>query len=167
MPNLIAKATLVGAGVLVGGAGGAMAVSAAANSTPTVSISTQPSSSTTTTSTTPAHHRAGGRLARRLRHFLGLTAIGVVVSDSATGGVFNQGQLTIRMPDGKTVTASLDGLSHARRYQGHGVKPLPESATSIPAGSIVVVHGQRIDTTQYLARFILETGFAGSPAAGG
>ncbi len=165
MPNLLVKGALVGAGLLVGGAGGAMAVSAAVNSTPTVTISSQPSSTTTTTPAT--RHRAGSRHPRRRRPFVGLSAIGEVVSDSASGGVFNQGQITIRMPDGKTVTASLDGLSAARRYQGRGVKPLKVSPTAVPAGAIVTLHAQRINTTQYLARLVLETGFSGSPTAGG
>lgn len=165
MSNLLAKGTLIGAGLLVGAAGGAMAVSAAANSTPTVAISTQPSSSSTTP--TAGHHPRRGPMARRLRRFLGLTAIGEVVSDSGSGGLFNQGQLTIRMPDGKTMTASLDHLSRARRYQGHGEPLLTESATAIPVGSIVAVHVQLVDTSQPLARFILETGFSGTPATGG
>lgn len=135
---------------IVVGAGTAVA---ATPSTPAAAVKAHPA---------VVHHRA-----RRSRRF-----IGVVTNDTATGGVFNMGQLTIETPDGTTLVLNLSNTSHAYMYSGPGHKWTAENPTSIPNGEVVAVNaikvekGASVTSAQFFARGILETGFVSSaPAA--
>ena len=127
------------------------AVAAAAAGVGVTAVSAATSSHSTTPSASSAHHRHGlFRLPR---------VAGKVVSDSSTGGVAGKGVLVIQEPDGTKVTLNLLPHTHAWKYQGFGVKPLPESASSLQTGEIVVVVGRGVHSKNHWARAILDLGF--------
>ncbi|MDA8396047.1 MAG: hypothetical protein M0T72_12590 [Candidatus Dormibacteraeota bacterium] len=128
---------------------GAVAAAAAGVGVTAVSAATSSPSSTPGTST--AHHRHGlFRLPK---------VAGKVVSDSSTGGVAGKGVLVIQEPDGTQVTLNLLPHTHAWKYQGFGVKPVAESASSLSPGEIVVVVGRGVNSKNHWARTILDLGF--------
>jgi hypothetical protein len=90
------------------------------------------------------------------------SAEGKVVSDSATGGTFGQGVLVIAQPDGNQLTFNLRTATKAVRYQGVGQKNVPESASALPAGEVVVVRYVTPATGGARARRIVDSGFAAS-----
>ena len=127
------------------------AVAAAAAGVGVTAVSAATSTHSTTPSASSAHHRHGlFRLPR---------VAGKVVSDSSTGGVAGKGVLVIQEPDGTKVTLNLLPHTHAWKYQGFGVKPLPESASSLQPGEIVVVVGRGVHSKNHWARSILDLGF--------
>ena len=87
-------------------------------------------------------------------------AAGKVVSDSATGGTFGQGVLVIAQPDGNQLTFSLRTATKAVKYQGVGQKNVPESATALPTGEVVVVRYVTPASGGPRARRIIDSGFA-------
>ncbi len=128
---------------------GAVAAAAAGVGVTAVSAATSSPSSTPGTST--AHHRHGlFRLPK---------VAGKVVSDSSTGGVAGKGVLVIQEPDGTQVTLNLLPHTHAWKYQGFGVKPVAESASSLSPGEIVVVVGRGVNSKNHWVRAILDLGF--------
>ena len=128
---------------------GAVAAAAAGVGVTAVSAATSSPSSTPGAST--AHHRHGlFRLPK---------VAGKVVSDSSTGGVASKGVLVIQEPDGTKVTLNLLPRSHAWKYQGSGVKPVAESASSLSPGEVVVVAGWGVHGKNHWARAILDLGF--------
>ncbi len=85
-------------------------------------------------------------------------AAGMVVSDSATGGALNYGQMVIKEPDGAELTVNLTSRTKAKRYQGRGVKPVSESPGTIPANEVVILRGRLLRKTP-LVGGILDLGF--------
>jgi hypothetical protein len=127
------------------------AVAAAAAGVGVTAVSAATSSPSTTPSASAAHHRHGlFRLPK---------VAGKVVSDSTTGGAAGKGVLVIQEPDGTQVTLNLLPHTHAWKYQGFGVKPVAESASSLPPGEMVVVFGRGVNSKNHWARGILDLGF--------
>ena len=127
------------------------AVAAAAAGVGVTAVSAATASPSTTPKSSTAHHRYGlFRLPK---------VAGEVVSDSATGGAAQKGVLVIKEPDGTQVTLNLLPHTHAWKYQGFGVKPVAESASSITPGEVVVVAGWGVHGKNHWARAILDLGF--------
>ncbi len=127
------------------------AVAAAAAGVGVTAVSAATASPSTTPKSSAAHHRYGlFRLPK---------VAGEVVSDSSTGGAAGKGVLVIKEPNGNEVTLNLLPKSHAWKYQGFGVKPMAETASSLPAGEIVVVAGWGVHGKNHWARAILDLGF--------
>ncbi|MHB1713175.1 MAG: hypothetical protein ACYCV7_17610, partial [Acidimicrobiales bacterium] len=117
-------------------------------------------------SSSPASTRAAKVAARRAKakarqtqHQISQGVEGKVVTDSGSGGMFNQGQLVIAQPDGTNLTFSLSNQSHAFKTTGAGTAPVAESATGLPAGQIVVVRGIQVQTGQYWAPVVHDSGY--------
>jgi len=106
----------------------------------------------------PAPKAAKPKTAKKARRVASIE--GKVTSDSATGGAFDQGALSIVQPDGNRLTFSLRTATKAVRYQGVGVKSVAEPATGIPTGEVVVVRAVRGSGGQWVARRVLDSGFA-------
>lgn len=108
---------------------------------------------------TPSPAPNGATKTRHHGHFRVPRVAGEVVSDSASGGTQGKGALVLKEPDGTQITLNLTAATRARRYQGAGVKPVSESATSLPAGEVVIVAGRGLRVQDHLARHILDLGF--------
>ena len=109
----------VASAILAGGVlGGAVAFA----ETPSTSPSATPSRPA------PAH---GAKPAKQRRPHV----VGKVTNVSPTGGLSNQGTMTVVEPNGHQTTFSLTSSTKAWKYQGQGQKPAKESATSfqVPA----------------------------------
>ena len=87
--------------------------------------------------------------------------IGKVTNVSATGGLTNQGTITVVEPDGHSTTFSLTSSTRAWKYQGEGQKPVKESATSIPTNEVIEA-GLVNQQGGVAARRIVDTGFKAS-----
>ncbi len=87
--------------------------------------------------------------------------VGKVTNVSSTGGLSNQGTITVVEPDGHSTTFSLTGSTRAWKYQGQGQKPTKEAPTSI-ATSEVVEAGLLNQQGGVAAHRILDTGFKAS-----
>lgn len=130
---------------------GAVAAAAAGVGVTAVSAATShPSSTPAATAAAHHHHRGPLRLPR---------VAGKVVSDTSTGGVDGKGVLVIQEPDGTQVTLNLLPHSRAWKYRGYGVKPVAESASSLPPNEVVVVAGWGVHGKNHWARVILDLGF--------
>ncbi|MCL4423444.1 MAG: hypothetical protein M1115_09845 [Actinobacteria bacterium] len=124
----------------------------------------------TTTPSVPAAHLRSARHAKlaaqranKLTHQqIAHGVTGKVVSDSSSGGIFGQGSITIAEPNGSTMTFSLSNESHAWKFSGTGTHPSAESPTSLPQGEVVAVRGVQVESGQYWAPNISDTGFAAS-----
>lgn len=84
--------------------------------------------------------------------------IGKVVNVSSTGGLSNQGTITVAEPNGHQTTFSLTSSTKAWKYQGEGVKPVKESPTSIATNEVIEA-GLQNQTGGVAAHRIVDTGF--------
>jgi hypothetical protein len=87
--------------------------------------------------------------------------VGKVTNVSQTGGLANQGTITVVEPDGHSTTFSVTSSTRAWRYQGEGQKPVKESATSIPTNEVIQAALQN-QQGGVAARRIVDTGFKAS-----
>ena len=153
MHKLMSRGMAIAVGMAMGASGGVTMVSAAGLSTSATPSAAASASSSASPGATSAH--PGLRWLRR--H----SASGEVVSDSSTGGNLNQGQIVIKEPDGTEITLNLASRTRAWKYQGHGVKPVAESPSSLPAGEVVAVVGRQYHDQPVAVR-ILDLGFQAS-----
>lgn len=84
--------------------------------------------------------------------------IGKVTNVSPTGGLANQGTITVVEPDGHQTTFSLTSSTKAWKYQGEGQKPVKETATSIATNEVIQA-GLQNQPGGVAAHRILDTGF--------
>ncbi|HEX6476689.1 MAG TPA: hypothetical protein VF005_05400 [Acidimicrobiales bacterium] len=84
--------------------------------------------------------------------------VGKVTNVSSTGGLSNQGTITVVEPDGHSTTFSLTGSTKAWKYQGQGQKPTKEAPTSIATGELIEA-GLVNQQGGVAAHRILDTGF--------
>jgi hypothetical protein len=143
MRNLTRTALAVAAGAAVASVGGAIAVSAATSNNPP-----KPS-------TAGAHSRHHG-----WRHLPRMA--GLLTSETSSGGVFGKGQITVKAPDGKSLTLSLTPGTRIWRYHGPGSKPTQEALGSLSTNEVVVVTGRGLFSSRHLARHILDLGIQGT-----
>jgi hypothetical protein len=87
--------------------------------------------------------------------------VGKVTNVSSTGGLSNQGTITVVEPDGHSTTFSLTGSTKAWKYQGEGQKLIKEAPTSI-ATSEVIQAGLVNQQGGVAAHRILDSGFKAS-----
>jgi hypothetical protein len=87
--------------------------------------------------------------------------IGKVTNVSTTGGLANQGTITVVEPDGHSTTFSVTSSTRAWKYQGEGQKRVKESAASIPTNEVIEA-GLQNQQGGVAARRILDTGFKAS-----
>ncbi len=108
-------------------------------------------------STTPSAGAAaqGGQQPAKQRH---AHVVGKVTNVSPTGGLSNQGTITVVEPNGHSTTFSVTSSTKAWKYQGQGQKPTKESATSIANGEVIQA-GLVNQQGGVAARRILDTGF--------
>jgi hypothetical protein len=133
----------VASAILAGGVlGGAVAFA----DTPSTSPSATPGAAA------PAQ---AGQPAKKQRH---PHVVGKVTNVSSTGGLSNQGTITVAEPDGHSTTFSLTGSTKAWKYQGQGQKLTKEAPTSI-ATSEVIEAGLVNQQGGVAAHRILDTGF--------
>jgi hypothetical protein len=110
----------------------ATSVGAAPASTPTVAAvppSTGQLAAARVKAGTSAGTGASGRTAARRQ--LGHLVIGEVTSVSSSGGAAGVGVISVRTPDGKTVTANLGQRTRIFTYHGPGSKPSAETLTQL------------------------------------
>jgi len=102
---------------------------------------------------TPAVLRHHHRRAALLRG-----VVGVVVTDSATGGERNHGVLVIKEADGTELTFSFSKRPRAWKIMGAGVPRTAESPTALAEGELVAL---RFGPKQpvHVARVVLDLGF--------
>jgi hypothetical protein len=84
--------------------------------------------------------------------------VGKVTNVSSTGGLSNQGTITVAEPNGHSTTFSLTGSTKAWKYQGQGEKATKEAPTSIPTTEVIEA-GLVNQKGGVAARRILDTGF--------
>lgn len=84
--------------------------------------------------------------------------VGKVTNVSSTGGLSNQGTITVAEPNGRSTTFSLTGSTRAWKYQGQGQKLTKEAPTSIATGEVIEA-GLRNQQGGVAAHRILDTGF--------
>jgi hypothetical protein len=137
----------VASAIIVGGSLGGAAAFAA---TGPASTPSSPGQSSTNPNSTPAPN---SNAKPRHPHVLGK-----VVNVSSTGGLSNQGTITVAEPDGHQTTFSLTSSTKAWKYQGQGQKRVKESPTSIPTNEVIVA-GLRNQQGGVAARRIVDTGF--------
>ncbi len=142
MRNFTRTALAMAAGALVATAAGAIAVSAA-------------------TSTAPKPPSASAKGIHRCLHREPRMA-GLVTSESAGGGVFNKGTITVTPPDGKVLTLSLTPATKIWLYHGPGQKPTAETITQLKPNETVIVTGRGLFGKRHLARHILDLGIQGT-----
>jgi hypothetical protein len=106
----------------------------------------------------PSSPAAQGGQPARQRH---PRVIGKVTNVSSTGGLANQGTITVAEPDGHQTTFSLTSSTKAWKYQGQGQKPVKESAASIATNEVIQA-GLRNQQGGVVARRILDSGFKAS-----
>jgi hypothetical protein len=111
--------------------------------------------STAPSATPGAPVPAQGHAAKQRHH---PHVVGKVTNVSSTGGLSNQGTITVVEPNGHSTTFSLTGSTKAWKYQGQGQKATKEAPTSI-ATSEVVQAGLVNQQGGVAARRILDTGF--------
>jgi hypothetical protein len=112
-------------------------------------------SSTSPSATPGAATPAQGAQPAKQRH---PHVVGKVTNVSSTGGLSNQGTITVVEPDGHSTTFSLTGSTKAWKYQGQGQKPIKEAPTSI-ATSEVIQAGLVNQQGGVAAHRILDSGF--------
>lgn len=78
---------------------------------------------------------AAARAARRL----GGLVIGELTSVSSTGGAASVGTISVRVPDGQTITAKLAKRTRIYAYQGPGTKPTTEALSGLRSDEMVAV----------------------------
>lgn len=123
-----------------------------------------PQPSTSSTQHPAGHHKhtaAGGHGARwAKRHAREERVVdGEVTAVSASGGVFGQGQLTVKQPDGTSVTVSLSDRSKAHRAVGVGKPATSEAPTKLPLGEVVTVRRVQVKQGSYWAPAVADHGF--------
>lgn len=145
MHNLTRTALAVAAGAAVASVGGAIAVSAS-----TSSNHSKPSAGV-------AHglHRGWHHLPRM---------VGLVTSETSSGGALGKGQITVTAPDGKSLTLSLTPGTKVWRYHGPGERPTEEPIGALSDNEVVVVTGRGLFSSRHLARHILDLGIQGTIA---
>ncbi len=154
MRKICSRGLAAAVGLTAATALGLTAVSAASPSPGATVSPTSGSTSAGGGSPSPAHHPA-------LRWLRRHSAAGEVVSDSSSGGTLSHGQLVIKEPNGTQLTLSLASKTKAWKYQGHGAKPIAESASGLPAGEVVVVLGRNYQGQAVVGR-IIDLGFRAS-----
>jgi hypothetical protein len=120
----------------------------------TVALADTPSSPPATNAQAPTQN---GQPAKQ-RH---PRVIGKVTSVSPTGGLANQGTITVVEPDNHQTTFSITSSTKAWKYQGQGQKPVKESATSIPTNEVIEA-GLQNQQGGVAAHRIVDTGFKAS-----
>lgn len=118
-----------------------------------VALADTPSTSPAATPGAAAPAQPGQPAKQRHPH-----VVGKVTNVSSTGGLSNQGTITVAEPDGHSTTFSLTGSTKAWKYQGQGQKPTKEAPTSI-ATSEVIEAGLVNRQGGVAAHRILDTGF--------
>ena len=73
------------------------------------------------------------------RRALGGLVIGEITSISSTGGAASAGTISVRVPDGKTVTANLAKRTRIYAYHGPGDKPTAEPVSKLGQNEMVAV----------------------------
>ncbi|HEY1635077.1 MAG TPA: hypothetical protein VGF64_09985 [Acidimicrobiales bacterium] len=135
----------VASAILAGGVlGGAVAFADTPSSTPSATPAT-PGAAAPAPTAKPAKQRR-------------THVIGKVTNVSSTGGLSNQGTMTVVEPDGHSTTFSLTGSTKAAKYQGQGQKVTKEAPTSI-ATSEVIEAGLVNRQGGVAARRIIDSGF--------
>jgi hypothetical protein len=145
----------VASAILAGGVlGGAVAFA----DTPTTSPAPTPSTATPSPAapSTPAPAQ-GAKPAKPAKH-PHPHVIGKVTNVSPTGGLSNQGTITVVEPNGHQTTFSVTSSTNAVKYQGQGQKAVKETATSIPTNEVIEA-GLRHQKGGVAARRIVDTGF--------
>jgi hypothetical protein len=134
----------VASAILVGGVlGGGVAFADTPSSTPS-----------TTPGAAPAPTTKPARPAKQRQTHV----VGKVTNVSSTGGLSNQGTITVVEPNGHSTTFSLTGATKAAKYQGQGQKATKEAPASI-ATSEVIEAGLVNQQGGVAAHRILDTGF--------
>jgi hypothetical protein len=123
----------------------------------TVALADTPSSPPTTNAQAPTQNPQPAKPAKQ-RH---PRVIGKVTSVSPTGGLANQGTITVVEPDNHQTTFSITSSTKAWKYQGQGQKPVKESATSIPTNEVIEA-GLQNQPGGVAAHRIVDTGFKAS-----
>ena len=141
MRKLHTMSMAVAGGVAVAAIGGAVAVAAA----------------TPTGSTPPGKPATVSPHGHRHRHCRPSKAIGSLVSETTTGGA-GHGTITIKQPDGRTLTLDLTAHTKIMKFEGHGVAPVVESLSSIPNSDVLVVTGRHLYGKKPLVGHILDLG---------
>jgi hypothetical protein len=85
--------------------------------------------------------------------------VGKVTNVSPTGGLSNQGTITVVEPNGHSTTFSVTSSTKAWKYQGQGQKQTKESATSIPTNELIQAGLVVNQQGGVAARRILDSGF--------
>ena len=137
------SSAIVAGGVL----GGAVAFAATGSPSPSPSPSVTPGAA-------PAAPAQGGKAGKQRRAHV----VGKVTNVSPTGGLSNQGTITVTEPNGHSTTFSITGNTKAWKYQGQGQKPTAEAPTSIATNEVVEA-GLLNQQGGVAARRILDTGF--------
>jgi hypothetical protein len=146
-PLRLGVATAIVAGGVLGGA-----VAFADTGTP--STPSTPGQGATNSTAAPNGAAQGGQPAKQ-RH---AHVVGKVVNVSSTGGLSNQGTITVAEPNGHQTTFSISSSTKAWKYQGQGQKPTKEAPTSI-ASNEVIQAGLVTQQGGVSAHRILDTGF--------
>ena len=117
---------------------------APSGSGPTAATTTSPPASPASSQLTAARAKANASTApaaagARARRALGGLVIGELTSVSTTGGAVSQGTISVRVPDGQTVTASLAKRTRIFAYQGPGTKPTAETLAQLKDNEMVAI----------------------------
>jgi hypothetical protein len=123
----------------------------------TVALADTPSSAPTTNAQAPTQNGQPAKSAKQSHP----RVIGKVTSVSPTGGLANQGTITVVEPDNHQTTFSITSSTKAWKYQGQGQKPVKESATSIPTNEVIEA-GLQNQQGGVAAHRIVDTGFKAS-----
>jgi len=118
-----------------------------------VAFADTPSTSPSATPSTPAPAHGAKPAKQRHPH-----VVGKVTNVSPTGGLSNQGTMSVVEPNGHQTTFSLTSSTKAWKYQGQGQKAAKESATSIATNEVVEA-GLQNQQGGVAAHRILDTGF--------
>jgi hypothetical protein len=138
----------VASAILAGGVlGGAVAFA----DTPSTSPSATPSTAAPAQGANPAKPAKPAK--QRHPH-----VVGKVTNVSPTGGLSNQGTITVVEPNGHATTFSITSSTKAAKYQGQGQKAVKEPATSIATNEVIEA-GLVNQQGGVAAHKILDTGF--------
>ncbi len=118
-----------------------------------VALADTPSTSPSATPSTPAPNQGAKPVKQRHPH-----VVGKVTSVTPTGGLANQGTITVVEPNGHQTTFSVTSSTKAWKYQGQGQKPAKESATSLATNEVIEA-GLQNQQGGVAAKRILDTGF--------
>ena len=119
-------------------------VAAPSGSGPTASATTSAPAGRASSQLTAARAKANASTASaaaaaRARRGLGGLVIGELTSISTTGGAASQGTISVRVPDGQMVTASLAKRTRVYAYQGPGTKPTAETVSQLKDNEMVAI----------------------------